>query len=497
MGFFNAKNQGAAAPAKVDKRNRTLRSVSMVSAVIFIAIILVFNILFDSILGDKLKWDWSFGDLYTTGEITRELLGDLENDVQITGLYEKGTMGNYTRIEQLLEEYDAYGKDRVTLRYVDMDLDPNIGRDIDPTGIHEFDPGTYVIKNMDNGRYRIVEQEDLFSIDQETYYYSGEIRITGLTAESAFSGGIKYVTADYTPTVYSLQGHGEMNLEAMTSLVNILENYNNVVLNSSLDLSIKPVIPEDCELILILNPKEDITVDEQRILQDYLEKGGDMMFVTEYSTTGFPRMNEILAQYNIEITNDRVREESVDFRFNEQPYVFRVEWPAGSLFDVSSTQLLASNARNIRIIANAKEWVKVESTIQTSKNAVVEDKGAQDNVSVPGVQTIGAICENTGWMSSNVSESSKVIVFGSVEMFADTVLQYYNTYNDELFYYAVNWATDIQDTNLFISEKPLPSYILQKGTQTGYIFASAVTLAVIPAILLVIGMLVYRRRKNL
>ena len=283
----------------------------------------------------------------------------------------------------------------------------------------------------------------------------------------------------------------------MTSLVNILENYNNVVLNSSLDLSIKPVIPEDCELILILNPKEDITVDEQRILQDYLEKGGDMMFVTEYSTTGFPRMNEILAQYNIEITNDRVREESVDFRFNEQPYVFRVEWPAGSLFDVSSTQLLASNARNIRIIANAKEWVKVESTIQTSKNAVVEDKGAQDNVSVPGVQTIGAICENTGWMSSNVSESSKVIVFGSVEMFADTVLQYYNTYNDELFYYAVNWATDIQDTNLFISEKPLPSYILQKGTQTGYIFASAVTLAVIPAILLVIGMLVYRRRKNL
>ena len=133
MGLFKAKPQGAAAPAKVDKRNRTLRSVSMASAVIFIAIILVFNILFDSILGDKLKWDWSVGDLYTTGEVTRELLGGLENDVEITGLFEKGVDSNFARVEKVLDEYSEYGKDRVVVRYVDMDFDPNIGRDLDPT----------------------------------------------------------------------------------------------------------------------------------------------------------------------------------------------------------------------------------------------------------------------------------------------------------------------------------------------------------------------------
>jgi roadblock/LC7 domain-containing protein len=323
--------------------------------------------------------------------------------------------------------------------------------------------------------------------------------VTGITAESAFSGAIKYVSAAVTPTVYALQGHKEFPIENYPTLVSILTGSNNVDIKSTLNLMIDPNIPEDCALLVMVNPADDITPDEKRILSDYLQKGGDLMVLTEFNEHSFPRLNEVLADFNIEITDDKVREDDVDRRFNEQPYTFVADWPAGSLNASSAynNSLLGVNARHIRILDNAKDWVKVEPLSQTGSSAVIEEKGDATKVSAPGVQVFSALCENTGWMSSNITESSKVIVIGSVNMMSDTVLKSFNTYNGNQFYFSVNWLTDAQDTGLYIAEKPLPSYLLQKGTQTGYIFASVTVLAIIPAILLVVGLVVYRKRKNL
>lgn len=496
MGLFTKKKKTSVV---VDKRNRTLRRVSLVTALIFIISLLLFNVLFDALLGDKLKWDWSFNQMFSIGDITRELLDNVEDPIQITGLYEKGSDANLYRVELALEDYVEEADGKVEVRYVDMDVTPDIGLDLDSTGMKEFEAGTFVVKNMKSGRLKVVNQNELFSIDEEEYYYSGTVTITGISAESAFSGAIKYVTAKVTPTIYALQGHGETDITGYTSLMSILSGSNNIELNGSLNLMVDPNIPEDCSLILMSDPEDDITPDEKRILQEYLEKGGDLMVLTQYNTGTFPRLNEVLADFNIEITNDRVREDDVDRRFNEAAYTFYSDWPAGTLntTGADSTSLMSVNARNIRILANAKDWVNVEPVIQTSDSGVSEAKGDSTQSSATGIQVIGAMCENTGWMSSNVEGSSKVVVLGSIQMLSDSILQYYNTNNGYLFYSSVNWLTDAQDTNLFITEKTLPSYLLQKGSQTGYIFASVGVLAIIPAALLVVGLVVFRRRKNL
>ena len=497
MGIFKGRNQAGKKTAAVDKRNRTLRRVSLISAFIFIASLLVVNILFDSLLGGKLKWDWSYGKMYSIGDVSRGLLSSLDKDIQITGLYEKGTNSKLQPVERILEDYVQYSGGLVEVRYVDLDTNPNIVKELDPTGIQEFAAGSYVVKNMATDRFRIVTQNDLFKIDTEKYYSTGEVEIVGLTAESGFSGAIKYVTALVTPTVYSLQGHGEEDLSTYTRLMTVLKEYNSVELDKTLNLSVNPLIPENCEMILIMNPQQDITADEQRVIFEYLKKGGDMMVVTEYNTTSFPILNSVLANYNIQITDNRVRENDAAYQYNRKPYTFFATSPASSLVDQDNTQLLAVNARSISILANAKEWVKPEVILQSSAGAVAETGGDPDKVSVPAVMSIGVLSENTGWVSSNVPESSKVIVLGSKDMMSDTLLLYANTYNDDLFYFSVNWLTDIKVTNLFISEKALPSYALQKGTQTSYIFASATVLGIIPGALLVVGLIVYRRRKNL
>ena len=497
MEFFKGKGQKGNNPAKVDSRNRTLRRVSLFSAIIFIASLLVFNLLFDSLLGSKLKWDWSFGKMYSIGDVTRTLLAGMDKNVQITGLYEKGTDGNLAKIERVLEDYVQYSNGKIEVRYVDMDADPNIVKDLDPSGIKQFSAGTYVVKNMETKRLKIVTQEDLFQIDTEAYYNTGAVNIIGLTAESGFSGAIKYVTALVTPTVYSLQGHGEEDLAAYTRISTILQEYNSVDLDKTMNLSVNPVIPENCELILIMNPQKDVTADEQRVILDYLKKGGDMMVVTEYNTVSFPKLNEILAEYNIQISDSRIRENDTAYQYNQKPYNFFAESPVSSLSTTSFNQLLTINARGINVLANAKTWVLPEVILQTSAGAVSETNGDPTKASAPAVTTVGVISENTGWMSSNVAESSKVVVLGSKDMLSDAILLYTNSYNQNLFYFSINWVTDIQNTNLFITEKTLPSYVLQKGTQTSYIFASATALGIIPGALLVVGLIVYRRRKNL
>jgi len=53
-----------------DRRNQTLKLYSVSTTVIFLAILLVFNIVFDQLLGEKLKWDWSSGQMYSLGDVS-------------------------------------------------------------------------------------------------------------------------------------------------------------------------------------------------------------------------------------------------------------------------------------------------------------------------------------------------------------------------------------------------------------------------------------------
>src|SRR5690554_1028438 len=163
MKWLTRKQKGP--KIQVDRRNRVLRRISLVSAVTFIAILLVFNILFDTVLGDHLRWDWSVGKMYSTGDVTRELLDDLDQEVQITGLFEPGSDSNLIRVERILEDYVTYGDGKVSVRYVDLDLVPSIKEELDPTGIEEFVPNSIVVKNMDTGKFRVISYQELFQID--------------------------------------------------------------------------------------------------------------------------------------------------------------------------------------------------------------------------------------------------------------------------------------------------------------------------------------------
>ena len=115
-----------------DKRNKSLKMVSISSAILFIAIVIIFNIVFESLFGANLKWDWTQTDMYTLGDVSKEILNNLEDDITIIGLYKKGTVDNFKDVEVFLDEYVKASNGKVTVSYIDPTETPSILTDLDP-----------------------------------------------------------------------------------------------------------------------------------------------------------------------------------------------------------------------------------------------------------------------------------------------------------------------------------------------------------------------------
>ena len=483
---------------KVDKRSISLKRFSVLFTVLFIAILLVFNIVFDVVLGDKAKWDWTSEGLYSIGDVTKDVLADMDKDVEIIGLFDVDTDTRYASIRPMLDEYASQSRGRITVRYVNPDRHPGILEELDPEGYLEPQANTFVVTSPETQKATVLNQNDIFryEVDYNTYRQY----LTGITAEQSFTGAVKYVLSENTPVVYFTQGHEELNHESrFSTLVSILNGNNYDV--KTLDLFGLDRIPEDCSVLIMAEPKNDITPATRSVIFDYMREGGSFMLISSYSNQEYPELNNLLFEFNLELSNAKVREGDLDHRFQQDPYRIRAIAPAGMITETEIDGFtLIDNVRGIQEITNTKEWITVEPLLITTDQGVAEEKADPDQSSPAGVQNIAMLSENSGWMSSHVSESAKVMVVGGSSIFEDAILQQFgsNIYNASLFYYGVQWMSGAdQGESIYIAAKMPPSYVVSRGTPSMNVFVSALVMIILPVVLLLAAAIVYRKRKHL
>jgi ABC-2 type transport system permease protein len=510
VSIFNKKSKEAADTAQsrksdkkaslpaVDKRNKNLKIISVSSVVLFVAIVLTFNVVFDTFLGSKLRWDWSQTDLFTVGEVTEELLADMEKDVKIIGLYEKGTVASYNDIEILLEKYASLSGGRITIQYIDPVKTPSIIAQMDPDEMIKPEAQDFVVWCEANSKAKKLGMYDLYKIGYNETTYAQEIQ--GVTAEQAFSGAIRYAISEDTPVVYMTKGHGEADYnENFTSMLNLIQNNNYLV--KDIDMLVATEIPEDARLIVMLNPSSDINAGDRAMLDRYLRKGRSLLVMTEFGNSTFPVLNNLLAEYNIEITGDRVREGEKERRFQEDAYTFVADVPGGMITEEGMKSMtLLQNARAITEIKNTKEWIVVEPFLQTGDAGLIEAKGDPEKTGGEGVATIGLASENSGYIDgSTVVDPTRILVIGASSFMGDAIITSFGSqvYNMYAFFYGLNWLVDLESDELMITAKELPSYALTGGSNTGYWIATIVCIILIPLGLLIAALVVYRRRKNM
>ncbi len=486
---------------QIDKRSGSLKIFSIGSVLVVIALLLVVNIFFDSILGDYLKWDLTNTESNSIGDVSKSVLNNLDKDIEIVGLFEltpdlKKTTP-YSYFVDILQDYVNNSNGHVTVRYVDPTTYPSIITELDPNDAYDLTEGTYVVKCGD--KVKTFNLIDCFSYDEDYYATYGSIKLTSNNVESTFTSAIYNITSDSALKVYFTSGHSEATHDQMGT---ILENSGYDV--EDLDMVGLDSIPADCSLLIIDCPLIDISTDEVTLLKQYIDDGGNIIFVTDYtdSSMNYDNINVVLNYVNLNISDSRIKETDTSRLFAAtNNYVFgsytsgTLASATSGLTEVASLGFMIENARAVTEFDNPRSYISTEACITTSADAVLEMGGNTEDTSLPGTQNVGMYSVFTGGASE-----ADVLVLGSSTFVDDSFISSYTIENYNAVFFREACIYMIGETNDSPQApiKEFPNYIFDKTpSANAQTFWSVTLIALIPLALLITGIVVYNKRKHL
>ena len=257
---------------------RTLKYGSNALTVILIAVAILAVVNFLSTRYHA-RFDLTARGLYTLSPKTVSLLENLSEDLNLIAFFKESERGDY---EQLLKQY-AYHSNRFSYRFVDPDKEPIAATQYTVT------------------RYGVTVIE----------YGSKEERILEAT-EKALTNGISRLASPERHVVYFVGGHDEAHVDedselGFSSIKELLVGGNHDV-RSSLVLVQNPIVPKDCDVLIVAGPKRPFLPAEIEAIATYLDQGGTAFFLLDpLIDTG---LEPLLLKWSIGLRNDFVVDKS-------------------------------------------------------------------------------------------------------------------------------------------------------------------------------------------
>ena len=475
----------------INKRNLRFGSYSFVLTIIVIAAALVLNAIVSAPqIREKLKIDLTSNKIYSVGEKTGEVLKELNEKVEIIGLFDETQMSNssYSQVIEFIKDYKAKSN-MIDVKYIDPDKEPGyIQNELDPGGLLGFKKYDFVVRSQ--RRSKVLSTYDIFEVSYDQSYMP---YTSGLNAEYAFTGAIRYVTSENIPVVYYAEGHGEGDLETEYS-----ELKSDLELNGyqveKINIAAVERIPEDASIVLFASPKQDLTSAELEKLTLYMENGGNTAFLLDpiQSNVKLPNFEEFLAEFNIGLGYDVVFEMASDKAVFGQPYFFMptvVNNSINSVLDPSKFSMSLVYAQSLEILQNEKEWIKPTSLLTTSSDAIGRAlfEGEEDN---EGPLSIAVAVENLGNM-----KASKTVVVGNSYFVSNEGMNITDT-GKKFLVNSINWMEE-KEADIYIPVKKYTTPQLQGITQQTLTILFITIIIIVPLIIMGVGVFVWLRRRHL
>lgn len=460
----------------------------LIVGVITIAVLL--NVLVDSF---GLKADLTPNQLYSIDKKTEKVLSEMTKDVEIYGLFDETAFRKNDRdksILEMLEKYTKYGK--VSLNYVDPEKDPSLIKTLDPNDLLELAANDFVVKC--GTKSKKVPYKSLYK--SEFNYETFQTTITGSVAEEKFTGAIKFVTADVTPYVYFLTGHGENDLDKEYTLVkDTLINNNYTV--GTLNLLTDGDIPKETEILVMASPKTDITDDERVMIEEYVINGGNLMIMVDalQEDPEFPVLQKLLQLFSLALERDQVKEnDSARYLPGNQYTLVPIvaDNTVNSVLNPTKFAMILPKSRSIEILKNVKDYVTIVPLLTTSNKAIGEPI-TEGRKEIDGPLNLAVAVDYNGGY-----KPAKIVVMGNANYIKDDYVYAYQQYSINAFYFFANslfWMRNDADT-IYITPKsyqmPMLSLTQQQAKTIGI-----VSIIGLPVIILGIGLIVFLRRRHL
>lgn len=471
---------------RVNKKTLKNGSYSMVYTVILIAVIVVINLIVAEIPTKYTQIDVSTQKLYTISDKTKEFLDELNQDVTIYHIVQNGNEDDV--IEKLLKRYEETS-DHIKVEKKDPVLYPNFTSQYTDEDVQD---NSLIVVN--GSKSKVVDYYNLYETQYD--YYSGSSSTTGFDGEGQIDSAISYVTSDNLPIVYTLKGHGELELNS--SITESLEKANYQI--QSLNLLTEENVPEDAGCLMITSPQADLSEEEADKVISYLENGGKAVIFTDYTSEEIPNLKKVLENYGVTPDNGVVMEGDTKHYIMQIPYYLVPEINSTEI----TADLIADNryvlmpvAQSIRIMDSYRDTLDIEAVLSTSEKAYIK-------TNVENMQTFEKVSGdqegkfNLGvCVTEDISDDkqTQLVYYGSSSLLDSTTNQQVSGGNTELLLDTLGWMCENDVPVISVDSKSLEtSYLTISEYDSGY--WSAMTCGVIPVIFLIIGGVIWFKRRK-
>ncbi len=429
--------------------------------IIFILLFLIFMAML-AWLGQRynVSIDLTENNRNTLSPASVELLKKIDGPISITSF-----VGKSEKIKKFIRRYQHYKKD-ITLTFIDPDIEPQLARE---NGVRV--KGELVLRYGDRRENLQVLTEQVMSNILQRLARSAERYIVFLEGHGERSprGRANYDVSDWAT---QLQARG-LNTQ-------------------TINLGVTQKIPSNAAVLVIAAPQVDLLPGEMSIISRYLAKGGNLLWLSDPGE--LHGLGVLAEQLGIEFLPGMIVDPTTQRLGLDDPRI--------TVIAEYGTQAVTNNFANLTLFPQASaidlvegsEW-QAEPFLITAADSWSETGPLQGELAldagedVPGPLTLGVSLTRS--QSTDTPQEQRIIVIGDGDFLSNQYLG--NAGNQDLGLNLINWLSR-DDVFLDIPVKTATDLSLDLSPATaGFI---GLVFILLPIALLIIGFLIWRRRRR-
>ena len=462
--------------AVTSRRGKFSTSTGLMVA-IFAGIIVLVNAIS---VGANHQFDFTALSSFSLTSQTKDVLSKMKEPVKATLFGTPTDDANHTGAYALnmLAQYSNF-TNQLQIAFIDADKNPEAARKY---GITDSSLYESVVFEQGTNQFLV---------------YPSQIQSE---AEYSFTNAILEVTGIVERKIYFVIGDGEGSpLDTLSNAGDILKI--NLLQVMTIDLHYTSSIPDDCAVLVIAGPTNPMTDNERQIINDYLKKNKQAIIMTN---PGAPDdVTKILAPWGVNVIGGTILDPTSNVSGNlATPNVPASQSSAvvssvikTSVFFPGVTALAPAGTLPTNIDARALVWSSkdawIDKNYDPTKTAKFDPATETKQISI-----IGMIVNPTYQYDANnnitgINAGPYIIAFGDSDFISNS--NFSNGNNADLFLSLVK-ALGAGSEIMSIDRKVLPTRMLILSPEEQN-FLNISSIALLPAIVLIIGVLMWWRRR--
>ena len=438
--------------------------------------------------------------------LTRKVLNSITNDINVIIYFIRpadGTEALYDSVWALLKEY-KFANSKISVKSVDPERDHALA-EIVKAKYKVSDRNVIIFDN--HGAYKVVPESALSDFDYNDLIAgkSKEVKRKHFKGELEFTSAILNITTPQKLKAYFLRGHREHSptdedkLMGYSKFADVLRE--NGIGFDTVDIVGTADIPADCHLLIIPGPKDPFLQDELDKIDKYLQQGGRLFVLFNY--TPLPRetgLEKLLANWGVLVGANVVQDKENAVRVNDMVVSqFKAHPLMKPLFNSGGLYMILPRSVKGQSSAATADAPQAESLAFTgSKGRVITDirpgltmyESPNDYI---GPVPILAAVEKGKISGVRDRGSTRIVVVGESIFLANETLDKLG--NHEFATHSLNWLMARDEFLVNLPPRAIKEYKLQM-TESQSVVIMWVLLVGMPGSMLLLGSLVWFRRRN-